>query len=793
MFKKCHVIIFVYSFSTLSVSANSSNEEQQDIFATPLHELIKMKVSTGSLLSNDVDEAPSAVTVIRRDQIELSGARNLANLLEQHVPGMMLMSHSEGDKIGLRGLIAAENYKLLLLLNGRNITNMVYEGAILEIDQWEMGDIEQVEVIRGPGSVTYGTGAIAGIINIITKKENPQSPSFSIGLSRNETFRSDGVNMQFNQRYQELGVYAFASYRDTDGYDNPDYFALSPSEPTDNRFVGKRSIDKTGPQDFLADGHDRPQIKAHIGVNYGENFNSWMRYTQSGQTHAFRPKVNKLTSDGVEEVNGRTTDTRSFVISSDYKHVLTERSHLDVALTFDSQEYNRWVFQNFDYPQDSSENIKDYAFSQERFVGSLLYDYSYSEALNFVVGYEYNHIDVGAPWHKNDDYLLIQEGGHIISDVDTSVYLQDPSLNGRPKADNVYEVGGGMQFETHSQLFEGRYQPWDKSTFFYAHRIDFSSVTDPMYSPRFSIVQNMDKDNTLVAAIQRAQRMMPLRAQYLDYKRNGKSSNHETLDSVEVSYTNNSLNNTSLNMRTFYNDISAVGYTGVQLEFLTDVELYGVELSATYQSKHTEITINHSYLDTISVDMNEDLKTGSNRNNISFADYYLYSKSEVPIFLESYGDGLNNVSQNVTKFLLTSKFLDDKLTAHMNAQVFWDYDGSYDEMKMYEEGYANFDRSSLSADEQSIFDTQKTQFYRERELLEESDSFETDYSVNASLTYLWPYGEGIDLYLKAYVENILHSKDRYKVSTGSNRFYPERLSYMEEPRAYGLVFEMRFK
>ncbi|WGO97761.1 hypothetical protein QFX18_17260 [Saccharophagus degradans] len=98
--------LFFQAIATTAAAADDG------LVGLSLEELLNIEVSTGSLLKNSTDDAPAAITIIRKDQIEISGAKNLANLLEQHVPGMMLKSHSEGDKIGLRGLIAAEDLAL---------------------------------------------------------------------------------------------------------------------------------------------------------------------------------------------------------------------------------------------------------------------------------------------------------------------------------------------------------------------------------------------------------------------------------------------------------------------------------------------------------------------------------------------------------------------------------------------------------------------------------------------------------------------------------------------------------
>jgi len=765
-----------------------------DVYSLSLKELIELNVSTGSLFEYSGKESPAGVTIISREKIEVSSAKNLAHLLEQHVPGMLLMSHSEGDKIGLRGQIAAENYKLLLLINGKNITNYVYEGVITEIDQWELGDIERIEVVSGPGSVTYGTGAIAGVINIITKTAKDNLPSFSVGLPKNYTYRSSGINLQYSDTFKELGVFAFLSFRETDGLDSPDYYSQKPIEATDIRYIGKGVTANAEPQDYLADSFGRPQVKAHIGLNYGDNFSSWLRYTQSGQTHSFREKAYRTDGLGnpLKAVNGRNLETSSLALSAEYKVQISDKASLTSSLTLDSQEYIRYGFKNPQFNEDSTNNILDYAFSQDRVAGTFLYDYRYSDALKAVIGYEYSAIKVGAPWGEGGDHLWINEGDHIINDADSSVYLQDLSLNGRPPQDKLIEVGSSLTFETHSHLLETHYKLSDSQNIIYAHRLDYPDISKTMFSPRLSLVSKIDQDNTVVSTIQRAQRMMPLRAQYLS-DRNGDNSKHETLDSVEVSYTTTRFNNTAIDVRAYYNDLSAVGFTGENLEFLSDVELFGLELSATYKKNNIEITANHSYLNPLDVKMNDDLKTGSARNNISYADYFYYTSSSVPVLLEGYGDSLNNWPTNITKLLFTQSFMNNRLKLHLDAQIYWEFDGSYDEARMYQEAYDNFDTSSLSALELAVFEQDKVEFERERELLDDEDAFELDYNLNASVSYLWSVNKNTDISIKLYAENILNSSRRYNVSTGSRRYYPERLEFLENPEVYGLSLQINYK
>jgi outer membrane receptor protein involved in Fe transport len=677
---------------------------------------------------------------------------------------------------------------------------MVYEGAIVELDLWDLDDIERVEVVRGPGSVTYGTGAIAGVINIITKSANSNLPTASVSLSNNHQYRSNGVNFQYHKKADNFGLYSFLSYRQTDGLLDAKYFQISKGQLTDQRYVGHRDGDSFGPEHYLADGLDRPQIKGHLDLSVGDALNVWMRYTQSGQSHGYRTQNQQ--ADG-EIVNSRNVSLRSFVTSADHNYKVDADSNLDTSLTYSNQEYLRYNFRNPEYDVGATENIRQYAFSQERIVASALYNYQYEDTINVVLGYEYSRIGVHSPWGKDDSYIWIHEGIDLISDNNSSAYVNvaDPTIGGQPDTTDSIEVGSGLIFETHTQLLESNFKLSETMDLSYAHRIDFSDVSDTMFSPRLSLVSQINLDNITVITAQRALRMMPLRAQYLA-DINNESDQHESIDSLEISLTNTRFDDISLNIRGYYNKINAVGFTGSKLEFLSEMEVAGLDFEGRYKTNSMELSINHSYLDLLSMDMNDELKDGSSRNNISFADYY-YNTSERTddlgeitrhsLQLRSYGDGLNNWSTHSTKLLLTNYFNNDRLRTHINAQVYWDYDGAYDEMGMFQQAYDNFDTTGLTTSEITTFTEQKAEFEYERALLEAEDAYKHDVSVNASIVYDWQKDKDYELSMSIYMDNIFSTKKRYYVSTGSNDSIPNRLRFLDEPRSIGVSLQLNFR
>ncbi|MHB1084144.1 MAG: TonB-dependent receptor plug domain-containing protein [Thiobacillus sp.] len=126
-------------------------------------------VLSASRLSQPVNEAPAAVTVIDQDMIRASGFRDIPDLFRL-VPGFTVAYTRDNTwGVGYHGLADAFSRRMQVLIDGRS----VYTAAFGEVP-WaslplSIEDIERIEVVRGPNSATYGSNAFLGIINIITK------------------------------------------------------------------------------------------------------------------------------------------------------------------------------------------------------------------------------------------------------------------------------------------------------------------------------------------------------------------------------------------------------------------------------------------------------------------------------------------------------------------------------------------------------------------------------------------------------------------------------------------------
>ncbi|MBN2718213.1 MAG: TonB-dependent receptor [Deltaproteobacteria bacterium] len=199
-----------------------------------LEELLAIQVvETVSLRKQSIREAPSSVTVITREQIETSGAQNIAELLRL-VPGIHVMQLT-GDSysIGQRGISRLSNGRVLVLVDGTHAREYVNGYTRFSALAVSPEDVQRIEVIRGPGSVIYGAGALSGVVNVITRDiPSTSQTEVSANGGLNAVQRSGGRWWQETWGNSRV-VYSSRNRTETMGYRFGASFSDSPEWPND--------------------------------------------------------------------------------------------------------------------------------------------------------------------------------------------------------------------------------------------------------------------------------------------------------------------------------------------------------------------------------------------------------------------------------------------------------------------------------------------------------------------------------------------------------------------------------
>ena len=266
----------------------------QDVFAGDKSEqsIIPDPV-TGSFLDLNYLSSPMSFTTITQRDIHESGARNLTELLEIYVPGFQYMFNPYyGTLWGMRGISNDRNTKFIVLVNNHKLNMQSRDGFKSELVLGMLGDIERIEVLRGPASLVYGSGAIAGIVNIITRDDvkDTNVVSFSSG-----TVNGNTTDIFFTKKIADANVFRGSfGMRKSDGMDRfstrlygiPPWPFTSPFDKYDtmsHNFIIE-DWEKNGvPTDGyhgLTPGNYKASADWDVAINDLEHLKSYVRFTR---------------------------------------------------------------------------------------------------------------------------------------------------------------------------------------------------------------------------------------------------------------------------------------------------------------------------------------------------------------------------------------------------------------------------------------------------------------------------------------------------------------------------------
>jgi len=156
--------LLIFLTATVLLFANEDLDFEND-FLSSLDEVSEIATKT----KLNIDDTPSFITVLHSSKLQELGINNVYEALAQ-VPGVQLKREASGVPVVIfRGV--SQKGEVKLMVDGVTINNS-YRGSIYHYLDFPIELIERIEVIRGAGSVLYGSGAISGVVNIITKNAN---------------------------------------------------------------------------------------------------------------------------------------------------------------------------------------------------------------------------------------------------------------------------------------------------------------------------------------------------------------------------------------------------------------------------------------------------------------------------------------------------------------------------------------------------------------------------------------------------------------------------------------------
>ena len=218
MKKELFLSLLAYSLLPMAVQAS----EPTDTLASERNYTLNEVVVTGTRNATDIRHLPMTISVVGRAQLENRYQPSVLPALTEQVPGLFVTSRgvmgygvSTGAAGGfsLRGM--SGNAQMLVLIDGHPQYMGLFGHPISDAYQTMLAD--RVEVLRGPASVLYGSNAMGGVINIVTRKmqENGTKTHINIGGGSYGTLQTEATNQVKKGKFSST---VSASYNRSDGH-----------------------------------------------------------------------------------------------------------------------------------------------------------------------------------------------------------------------------------------------------------------------------------------------------------------------------------------------------------------------------------------------------------------------------------------------------------------------------------------------------------------------------------------------------------------------------------------------
>lgn len=328
MVKKIYRLLYATIFiavliTTLSYSdeAKPDTEKNDSLLDLPIEALMDIDVeivSSASRYNQKVTEAPAYISLVTAEDIKRYGYRTLSEILNS-VGGFYTKNGRDYNYTGIRGFARPGDFdtRMLFLLDGHRLNEPLYGYSGTGFDAIvDVGLIERIEIIRGPGSTIYGANAQLAVINIISKK--------GVVLKGGEVSASAGTFDSYKHRFSaggtigEKGDY-MVSYSGYDSDGNKSYFVPGMNSSATNNGIARN-----------LDGEQAKNIFASL------NFEG----LQLEAAGVFRDRIVPTGSYGVifNAPGYKVKDARSF-ISASYNRKIQETVDVTLKVAYDRYEY----------------------------------------------------------------------------------------------------------------------------------------------------------------------------------------------------------------------------------------------------------------------------------------------------------------------------------------------------------------------------------------------------------------------------------------------------------------------
>jgi outer membrane receptor for ferrienterochelin and colicins len=395
-----HLVISHVSYDLSDTTAVSlSGTQTQDVFLHPSPWVLNDVVVTGTRSPHLLKDVPVETEVVSQRDFKRTGATTVDEALSSSI-GININQDLSGQGATIRGI---DNDRVLVLVDGERAVGRV-RGSI-DLSQYSLENVKKIEIVKGTGSTLYGSDAMGGVINIITRQPEMSTGKGSLYFDYGSHTSS---NPSFDLQYggSRTGLTLGGKYFSTQGFD------LNKSTPQTNGEERIRRVNLSNKITHLLS--DKWRVSGSGRFMYenkkwieseivAKNVNEDTTYTYDDD------EVNKHYegSTSLEYMSGDKYSMKLRLFGTYYDHAWNKYAQsywVDTSITkdafFEASYTANYVIGHhhvatygldYDYQDLTSSELIDQARADKSVASYLQYEYSPINALNFVGGVRYEH------------------------------------------------------------------------------------------------------------------------------------------------------------------------------------------------------------------------------------------------------------------------------------------------------------------------------------------------------------------------------------------------------------------
>jgi len=390
------------------------------LFATQKPMDLEKIVTIGTKSENSLDNLPMQVTLITQDQILNSGASNIADVLNSEGSIYLNTSGGNGAIMSVRGMAQGDT---LILIDGRRVTGEF--SKTYELDRIPASMVERIEIVKGSSSLLYGSDAMGGVINIITKKsKKPFSGDIQVVHGKNKNAIDGNILGTINNTSYRV----YANYLDRDAFNKQEkanikimqsQMAKSPSALSGGGGFAllKNSLNNSYSLD--RDYQDELELYS-IGANITQKLNdiwsirgdlSYMNEEKNGDYVSsiyetnYKQNGNSIKAKNVPVEQFDDNTRKTFGLGVDYKP--NDKFDLRYDISYSKYEKDRKVYtdlwKQFGYSSKNASVSSVNESTIKHINNDLMGVYKFSDKSKITSGAEYRQTDVESTAFSVDD------------------------------------------------------------------------------------------------------------------------------------------------------------------------------------------------------------------------------------------------------------------------------------------------------------------------------------------------------------------------------------------------------